>query len=181
MRSINEIINSKTEEFNSFGDSIKNMLRVACPGIIQNFDSEAQTVTVQLALREHVIKQDMTKEWGNIPLLLDVPIILPRAGDYCITMPVKQGDECLIVFADMCIDGWFSYGGIQNQIEKRRHDLSDGFAILGVWSQPNRVKKYSTDSCQIRTLEGSTYIELKKDEINLVSKEVKINGVTIKG
>lgn len=176
-RNLNEIIGSNTEMFRSMGDSWKSILRVACPGIIQSFDVETQTVTVQLALREHINKPDLTKEWVNLPLLLDVPIVIPRAGGYCMTMPIKQGDECLVIFADMCIDAWFTYGGIQNQMEKRRHDLSDGFAILGVWSQPNKIENYSADSCQLRNDKGTAYIELKENNINLVANAVNINGI----
>jgi hypothetical protein len=166
--------------YRAMGDKWKNVLRVACPGIINSFDSKTQTCTVQLALREEVIKEDYSTEWTNIPLLLDVPIVLQRAGGYCLTMPIKQGDECLVVFADMCIDAWFESGGIQNQIEKRRHDLSDGFAILGTWSQPNVISNYSINSAQLRNDKGTSYIDLKDDEINIVSSTVKINGNEIK-
>lgn len=178
-RNLNEIIGSDTEMFRSMGDSWQNVLRVACPGIIQSFDPETQTVTVQLALREHITKPDFTKEWINLPLLLDVPIVIPRADEYCLTMPIREGDECLVIFADMCIDAWFTYGGIQNQIEKRRHDLSDGFAILGTWSQPNRIENYSIDSCELRTLDNRTNISIKPNEININAKTVKINGKEI--
>lgn len=179
MRNINEILNSDNELFMSFGDTIKNTLRVACPGIIQSFDSETQTVTVQLALREELTKQDFTKEWVNMPLLLDVPIIIPRAGQYCITMPVTIGDECLVIFADMCIDAWFTYGGVQNQLEKRRHDLSDAFAILGAWSQPRRIKNYSTDSCQIRNDDGTSYLEIRDSTINFKANTINFEGEVI--
>ncbi len=175
-RNLNEIIGSDTEMFRSMGDSWQNVLRVACPGIIQSFHSETQTVTVQLALREHITKPDFTKDWVNLPLLLDVPIVIPRAGGYCLTMPIQQGDECLVIFADMCIDSWFTYGGLQNQIEKRRHDLSDGFAILGTWSQPNKIENYSTDSCQLRTIDGTSSIDVKPGEININVSKFKVNG-----
>lgn len=179
MRNINEIISSENELFMSFGDTTKNTLRVACPGIIQSFDSKTQTVTVQLALREELTMQNFTKEWVEIPLLLDVPIIIPRAGNYCITMPINNGDECLVIFADMCIDAWFSYGGIQNQLEKRRHDLSDAFAILGVWSQPRKIKNYSIDSCQVRNDEGTSYVEIKDSHISLKADAINLDGEVI--
>lgn len=162
----------------SMGDGWKSVLRVACPGIIQSFNEEEQTVVVQLALRELISRENLSQEWIDIPLLLDVPIVVPRAGNYCMTFPIKQGDECLVIFADMCIDAWFSYGGIQNQLERRRHDLSDGFAILGVWSQPNRIKNYSTNSTQLRNLDGTSYIEIKGNDINLIGN-VKVNGRSV--
>lgn len=176
---INEIIGNDEheEQRNSIEAQTKN-LRCACPGIIQSFDKDEQTVTVQLSIREEIIQNNESK-WVELPLLLDVPIVIPHAGGYSITFPVNVGDECLVVFSDLCINSWWALGGIQNQEEKRRHDLSDGFAILGIYSQPNKIKNYSLDSMQIRNKEGTSYIELKDNEINIVSEKVKINGTEV--
>jgi hypothetical protein len=176
-RNVNEILGSEEEMYRSMGDNWKNVLRVACPGIIQSFNEKEQTVTVQPAIREEIRKDDLSKEWANLPLLLDVPIVIPRAGGYSLTLPVKKGDECLVIFLDSCMDAWFSYGNIQNQIEKRRHDLSDAVAILGMWSQPNAIQNYSTDSCQLRNTAGTSYIDLKDNEINLHSGRIVLNDI----
>lgn len=174
---ISQIIGSEDEFYRKFRDSIMNNLRGAMPGIIQSFDDVEQTVIVKLALREQIIQPDQSKIWTDIPLLLDVPIVVPRGGDAILTVPIQQGDECLVIFGDVCIDAWWSYGGTQNQIEKRRHDLSDGFAIVGLWSQPRRISKYSTTATELRTLDGNTKISLKAGEIDIVANSVKINGV----
>lgn len=175
---IAEMLGSKLELIQKIQDKLSNNLRVAIPGIIQAFDPVAQTVTVQPAIREHIMNEDLSTSWVDIPLLVDVPIVLPRAGGYVLTMPIQQGTECLVIFADMAIDGWFSYGGVQNQLEKRRHDLSDGFCLLGTWSQPNVITNYSTTSAQLRTDDGSSYISLSKSEIDIVAPSVKINGTS---
>jgi hypothetical protein len=174
---VSELVGSKQNLINKIMDNISNNLRVAIPGIIQEFDPETQTVSVQPALTENIMNPDLSTSTVNLPLLVDVPIVLSRAGGYVLTMPVQKGDECLIIFADSCIDGWFSYGGVQNQLEKRRHDLSDSFAILGTWSQPNVIKNYSTTSAQLRSVDGSSYISLSKQEIDINAPTVKINGV----
>lgn len=158
-------------------ENFANNLRVAAPGIIQEFDPVTQTVSVQIAIREKIIDSDMLQHWVEIPLLLDVPIVIPRAGGFALTLPVKPGDECLVIFADSCIDAWFSSGGLQNQIERRRHDLSDGFALLGVWSQPRTLSEYSTSAVQLRTDDGATRISMSPGEIDIVASIVKINGV----
>lgn len=155
-----------------------NRLRVAAPGIIQSFNAKEQTVTVRLAIREKV-RLDGDEKWVEIPLLLDVPIVIPRAGGYCLTLPVQPGDECLVVFGDMCIDAWWQSGGVQNQIDCRRHDLSDGFAILGCWSQPNTIPKYSTSTAQLRNNAGSAYVEISGNTINIVGATINIQGGTV--
>lgn len=175
-RPVSERIGSQDELYRVLKDNITNSMRTAIPGIIQKFDPVTQTAEVQIAIREKVRKIDLTEEWVNLPLLLDVPIVIPRAGAFVLTMPIKPGDECLIIFADMCIDAWWSNGGIQNQIERRRHDLSDAFAIPGTWSQPNKLVNYSVTSTQLRNEAGTTYVEVKENEINLVAATIKING-----
>lgn len=171
-----ERIGSEDELYRRIADNTKSNIRVAMPGIIQAFDENEQTVTVKLAIREKILNKDFTTSWVDIPLLVDVPIVVPRAGNFLLTLPVTEGDECLVIFGDMCIDAWFSNGGIQNQIEKRRHDLSDAFAVLGCWSQPNVVENYSKTSAQLRNKAGTAYIELKDNQINLVAGSVKINN-----
>lgn len=153
-------------------------LRCSVPGIVQSYDATQQTVTVQVAIRECLIMEDGAEKWTNVPLLLDVPIVFPRAGGYVLTLPITQGDEVLVCFGDACIDAWWQNGGVQNQIDIRRHDLSDAFAIPGPWSQPRRVSNYSTNSCQLRNEAGTAYIELSGSTINIVGSAVNISGTT---
>ena len=89
-------------------------------------------------------------------------------------MPIQPGDECLVVFADMCIDAWWQSGGIQNQIDRRRHDLSDGFAICGFKSQPNTVPGYSGSSVQIKS-GGHTIFDITASKVT-INADVTING-----
>ena len=143
-------------------------VRVAIPGTIVSFNSSKQTVSVQPTIKERVIANDKVT-WQSLPLLPDVPLVMPRAGGFLLSLPVTPGDEVLVVFGDMCIDGWWQSGGVQKQVDRRRHDLSDGFAILGTWSQPKKVSGYSTDSLQIRNDAGDTVIELQDGKVKITA------------
>jgi len=158
-QSLPELLGASTGAIRSAVDAMTSRMRVAVPGIIQSFNATAQTVTVQVAIRERVnLNGNLT--WETIPLLVDVPIFMPRAGGFTLTMPVTAGDECLVVFGDNCMDAWWQSGGVQNQVEKRRHDLSDGFAIVGIWSQPRVLPDYKTDAAQLRNDAGDLYVEI---------------------
>jgi hypothetical protein len=176
---ISERLGGNEEFYRKMLENFSNNLRVSMPGIIQAFDSITQTVTVQPAIREKIIDDQLEQHWVDLPLLLDVPISFPRAGGFALTLPIVAGDECLVIFGDSCIDAWFSNGDVQNQIEKRRHDLSDAFAIIGTWSQPNKLPNYSTTAAQLRTVGGSAYISLSGNEIDLVASVIKKNGVPL--
>lgn len=179
MRTVSERAGGEDELFRRFGDNLSSRIRVSTPGIVQSFDAVEQTVTVRVAIKERI-----RDEFGNltdvdIPELLDVPVVFPRAGGFILAFPVSVGDECLVVFADQCIDAWWQSGGIQSPVELRRHDLSDAFAIMGAWSQPNRIGTWPTDSVSLQTEDGTTSITLKPGEINLNATAVKVNGTSI--
>src|ERR1700690_1903676 len=127
MIGIPERLADTSAQWRALSEQLRFNLRVACPGIIQDFDAEKQTVTVKLALRENV--ETLQGHNGTAPIfirrdvevvpLLNVPVVFPRGGNFLVTMPLQAGDECLIIFGDMCIDAWWESGGVQNQIERR--------------------------------------------------------------
>lgn len=150
-------------------EGMKSGLWTSMPGIIQSFSPGAVTATVQLAIKGLVHAPDGSARFVNLPLLVDVPVHFPRGGGCTLTFPVAAGDECLVVFAARCIDGWWQSGGVQAPMEPRIHDLSDGFAFVGFFSQATKIAGISTASAQLRSNDGTTYIDL-----NPTTKKVKI-------
>ena len=157
------------EAMKSAGTSI----RVAIPGIVRGWDAATQTVRVQPAICEQISVGGEVQEM-EIPILVDVPIVMPNAGGYCFVAAPKDGDECLVIFADMCIDAWWQSGGVQSQAEKRRHDLSDSFAIMGCWSQ-TRKPVIPEDGCRLQNVEGTAGISINGGTVNIFGS-VTING-----
>lgn len=132
----------------------------ALPGIVQSFDPVAMTCVVQPAIKARRTQSSGAVVTAALPLLVDCPVFFPSGGNCTLTFPVKSGDECLVVFASRCIDSWWQSGGIQEQAELRMHDLSDGFVFVGVRSQPRRIANVSTNATQLRSDDGSTFVEL---------------------
>lgn len=151
-------------------------LRCACPAIVQTWNAETQTITAKLAIKEILNLQGVVSEM-EIPLLVDVPVVMPKAGGFSLVFVPKPGDECLIVFADMCIDSWWQSGGIQSQAERRRHDLSDGFAIMGCWSQV-RKPSFPTEGCRLQSDDGSLAIVMDSTGCHFEGFEVGVKGLT---
>lgn len=166
MNTIPERITPETEIQQKGLENLKNSIRVSSPGIVKSFDAEKQTVSVQLAVRERV-NFDGEIDHKDVPLIVDVPIFMPRAGGYSLTLPVAVGDECLVVFGDNDYGAWWQSGGVQNEIFRRRHDLNDAFAIVGIWNQTRTVSDYSGNSVQIRNEAGDSLVEIKEQTINI--------------
>ncbi|HFD7736322.1 TPA: Gp138 family membrane-puncturing spike protein [Serratia marcescens] len=150
-------------------DSLSTSLRVAMPGIIQSFDAGAVTATIQPAVKASVRQSDGSLSSVALPLLVDVPVVFPRGGGVTLTFPVAAGDECLVVFADRCIDYWWQNGGVQEPVDQRQHHLADAFAMVGPQSQAKKISGISTSAAQFRSDDGSTYLE-----IDAATKKMKI-------
>ena len=166
-------------------------LRVALPGIIQSFDPDTVTAVVQPAIRYIERDNDGNKATKDYPLLVDVPVVFPRGGGCTLTFPVSEGDECLVIFADRCIDFWWQSGGVQEPVDGRMHDLSDAFCIVGPQSQAKKISGISTTSAQLRTDDGTAFIEVAAGgditatttgNATINAPEIILNGnVTING
>lgn len=151
-------------------------LRMAIPCQVVSFDSSRQTVKVQVAILEN-LKLNGVPTPVAIPPMEDVPVCLPRGGGMTLTFPIKPGDQCLVVFADMCIDAWYQSGGVNNnQMKRRRHNLSDGMAIFGVWDQTRVLTAYSTTATQLRTDDGVTLIDVTPNLVTIKSVNIKLQG-----
>lgn len=173
----------ESDKFRSLTEKIGSELRVAAPGIIQSYNAGTNTATVQLAIREKVNQMDGTTQDTDLPLLLDCPVMMPRGGGFALTFPVVAGDECLVIFADACIDSWWQSGGVQNQAEKRRHDLSDGIVIPGLWSQPNRLT--IGEGIRLTTADGGASVSVTASGVTLtlggVSLALTASGLALTG
>lgn len=166
----------QTERSASLEDAMRAALNgnqaglwTALPAIVESFDANSVTCAAQPSIQVEVRAQDGSTSWVTLPLLVDVPVCFPRGGGCTMTFPVTKGDEALIVFSSRCIDSWWQSGGVQVQAELRMHDLSDGFAILGPFSQATKIGGVSASSTQLRSNDGATYIDL-----NPTSQKVKI-------
>jgi hypothetical protein len=152
----------------------------AIPGIIQSVDLKAVTCVVQPSIQMTVIDTKGTPQSISLPILPDVPLVFPRGGDCTLTFPVKKDDECLVIFASRCIDNWWQNGGVQPPFEHRLHDLADGFAIVGPFSQATKIANISATTTQLRSNDGTYFFELdvpnKKLRVVAGSVSVEADG-----
>ncbi|MBP3138405.1 Gp138 family membrane-puncturing spike protein [Klebsiella pneumoniae] len=158
--SLNAQLGSKEQADAQLAQAIMSAMRVSIPGIIQSFDPDAVTAVIQPAIKGVEHDASGSEVSVNLPLLVDVPVIFPRGGGCTLTFPVSAGDECLVIFADRCIDFWWQSGGIQEPVDGRMHDLSDAFCIVGPQSQAKKISGISTTAAQLRTDDGAAFIEL---------------------
>ncbi|KGP42276.1 Gp138 family membrane-puncturing spike protein [Morganella morganii] len=137
----------------------RNDIHTALPAKVVSCDGHSATVQLMIT---QVMRGGETLA---LPPLVDVPVGFYRGGGFCVTVPVKAGDEGLVIFAERCIDGWYVSGQQSAPLDTRFHDYSDAFFLPQGSSQPNRIPAYSADSLSLQTDDGSTFIRIKPGKI----------------
>jgi hypothetical protein len=128
------------------------------PGRIVSFDPATQTATVK-----PLYKAKFNGVATEMPELLDVPVMVPRAGGAILTFPIKPGDGVMLQFMSRNADLWFGDGGEQEAFSARINDLSDAVAIPGLEPGPRVIPNYNADSFELRNEDGTTKIEITPD------------------
>ena len=121
----------------AFRREIFSSLKCSIPGIIQSFDSDKQTATIQVAMQAAV-----GAEVKDYPLLVDCPVVVLGGGPAFISFPINKGDSCLVLFADRALDNWYSTGNVVPPAQQRQHSLADGIALVGIRNLANALSNY---------------------------------------
>lgn len=174
MITLNQFLSDTQSYLDSLRSEIKATTHVSLPAIVTKFDPDKQTISCVPTIKE-LIYINGSVTFKEFPELQEVPIEIPRAGNYAITLPITVGQECRVTFQDLCLDGWWSRGGIQSWNDLRRHDLSDAIATFSPWSQPNKIPNYSTSNLEIRSLDNKTKISLASDSLDIKKDNAEIS------
>lgn len=181
MAGTQQTINSQVQVDQNQAADIMFRMRCAIPAIVQSYNASKNTIEAQPAIRERLVLEDGSIRYINLPLLINVPVAFPSSGAASITFPISPGDECLIIFSDLAIDNFWVSGSIQNPIEVRRHDLSDGIAIpcsLSLTRTQGAGNGINIQGSPVTIKSGQASVEVAETTIKLTQgkTEVKLDG-----
>lgn len=109
-------------------------------GTIESYNPATNTASISINFKRQLPNGDVI----DYPLLGDCPVFILGGGGASIDMPIGPGDECLVLFADRCIDDWHISGKVKTPANPRAHNIADGFALVGVH---NLTKAAPTSTC----------------------------------
>lgn len=141
-------------------------LRVALPARIEKVDLARGLADVKPLLKDFFDDGDELRS-VSVPVIVNVPIVFPGAGEFRLTFPVKPGDGCLLVFSDRSLDVWISKGGEVDPVDPRRHALTDAVAILGLNDVTNAWRNVSSSAATLGHDGDGPRVEFREDEIVL--------------
>ena len=84
----------------------------------------------------------------ELPVFIEVPPVFMNGGSSYDAYPITVGDSCLLCIAERCFDAWYGGDDFVSPIEKRMHDYSDGFAIVGIQPESSAITIPTTATMQ---------------------------------
>jgi len=165
-----------TDLLNTLKSTLSAEINCVQIGIIRSFDTANQTASIEFAIKKLVeIQVDGTRIYQDRPILLDCPVLVLFGGNSFLSMPIAEGDNCIILFNDREIDQWFINGGVQAPVTLRKHSLSDGFALVGIRSLQDSIADYLADGVRL-SYNSTSRISLTEDLIESIAELFKQNG-----
>lgn len=148
-------------------------------GVVEKFDSAKQTCMVKVDyLKTKLVKNSTGTYESQIfkyPLLLDCPAIIMTGGNTGVTVPINQGDSCVILFNDRDIDNW-STGASESEVATGRlHSISDGLVLVGARNSSNKIEDYDSENPHMWN--GDTGIRVKSDKVLIENSTDKLGAL----
>jgi hypothetical protein len=144
-------------------------------GIIQSFDPDEQTASVEL-VDKGVISSVEGEQLIPYPLLVDCPVVISKGAFGGLTIPVNEGDTCIVHFNDRDLDNWLIDGLAQRPNTLRTHHLSDAIVEIGVRNQINKITNYNNLATEVNYLDNLISIDATTISfINSAGGSIKID------
>lgn len=110
-------------------ESYVDDLYVALPCRVLSYDSATQLADLQPNIKRKVLGSEGSLVEDAFPVLANVPVAFPRAGDWFMSMPVTAGDNMLVVFSSRSFEDWRDTGLEIVADDIRSHPLNGAIAI----------------------------------------------------
>lgn len=99
------------------------------PARVETYDRTRARVSVKPLLRRTYADGQKV----SLPVVTDVPVIFPRAGEASLTFPLNRGDTGLLLCAERSLEEWLSVGGEATPADPRRFELTDAIFLPGLY------------------------------------------------
>ena len=167
----------KYDDFTSaFGWAFEQHMKAintALPGIINSIDLSTRRAQIQPALNQ--IKTDGTTI--ELPVLVDVPILMPQTKNYLISLPLEAGDSVMLLFSQRGLAQFKASYEQSLPSQESFFSIHDAVAIPAFGALSSTPA--DSNALTLQTTDGMTYLSLKPNDITLKATTVTVEGELI--
>lgn len=147
--------------FNNLSSNIKKNVKVAMIAEVVKFYPEVMKVDVM----------PLPKEDSSI--ILNVPVVSVRCGDFFVYYPLKVSDKVVLLFLDNDIDNILL--GEDSVQTERVHDLNDCICLGGITIFTESLKVSDTEALCLQNVENTANIVIKSSgDVSIKAKNFKV-------
>lgn len=149
-------------------------IHTAVPAVITTFDPITGLATVQP-------KAKFKKPNGgtiDYPAISGVPVVFPQSENVTIAFPIREKDNCLLVFSEKPIDYWL-YG--KETDTDLNFDLSSAIAIPSLKNTGNEAMQTACSENAVVIQSGGTVLKVKDDRVHIVGDLTVEGNITASG
>jgi hypothetical protein len=97
------------------------------------YRSDTQRADVKLDLDMSVWDDDGGREYEEVPILADIPVVFPRGGGYVVTFPLAVDDQVQVFFSEASLGEWRTTGQHSQPSDARRHSVGWPWCVPGLY------------------------------------------------
>lgn len=161
---------------------LAGQMRSCMPGVIKSFDPKTNRCTVQPGIKLKVTKGDKI-EYQDMPEIPNVPLVVPSSGQggFALTMPIKEGDTCMLNFSDRALDNFLQDGESVNPGDPtteltsspRSHHLSDAICTPGFIADPQVLPEWNNENIEFRDKDRKMFNTLGPDGLEMTDGQAR--------
>ena len=180
---------SRMQTSNEVKDVIKEWIKKGGENIHVSMIGKIETYNPQTNRASITPVGSMTcPDWQELPYptIHNVPIQYPcgNGGKSGCTFPIKQGDTCIIVFADHQIENFLSG---EKSDDMRNHSMNDAYAIPTLFSDsvptlksnPNDVCMFNNGSLVVLNSSSMTINLADGTSVSIGGGDLVVNGISV--
>ena len=145
---------------------VMNEIHTAMPGKIISYSNGM--VSVRPSLRFKTPKGD----YMQYPVISSVPVVVTHGGNASIAVPIKPGDDCLIVVSEQSLEEWLSGAEDDTQL---KYDLTNAICIPGLCKTQFDVQEEANRTGGVVIGCGNNRIYVSNESI-AVRGDLKVEG-----
>lgn len=193
------IVNQEQKDYLTFWKNAF-LLNTIIPAIVDEFDVVTQRVSATPAIQARYITPEGEVQYINYPKITNIPLAIIKCPGLKLTCPVKQGQNCTLLFSQRSIDNFLIDGRIHPPFEGdfpqfsslRCMDMTDALCFPGIITNPEAISNYNNNAIEIRNNDGTTKISVAENvlqfiqgsanitmsdgNINMTASEITLNG-----
>ena len=180
---------SRLQTSNEAKDTIKEWIRKGGENIHVSMIGKIDSYNPQTNRASITPVGSMTcPDWQEIPYptIHNVPIQYPcgNGGKSGCTFPIKQGDTCIIIFADHQIENFLSG---EKSDDMRNHSMNDAYAVPTLFSasvptlksNPNDVCLFNNGSLVVINSSSMTINLADGTSVSIGGGDLVVNGISV--